>query len=211
MRLSELGSAIYLQALSSSKNAADTILKHLNRQPSDSETFKLQFCLTVPFLLCAAKATMSCQSLTEAQKVRVMDHAIDEYFADLRSDDPKDFVHLDDFLAHQLERATFLAQLPSAIRQSSESGASLKTSLHDIATSVFQKRFSEYQNLWNDDISRSNTPNFFPLLGRKVYSHWTGQEATNPEVFMFSFDLWTELLVFLRTARQVLDSINITA
>ena len=211
MKLSELGSAIYLQALSASKKTADTILEHLDHRRSDWETFKLQFCLTISFLVPAAKAILASSVLSKSEKRKVHDDMVVAYFDDLHTTDPNDFVNTAEFIKDAEERNMFVNSLPDEVALSLQRSGSLgKTSLHDIASAIFNKRFTEYQDWWNSDFQRSMNAGFFPLLPKAVFTHWTGERDTTPEMFKFSLDLWKEHTIFLATLMKVLEKIDLS-
>lgn len=201
----------YILALHSATEAAKELIKVMEiSNDLDSEEKKLQFDLSIGFLVVAAVDVCNNRRWSETLQKEIMDGVCQRYITDLEEFSNRDpignTVDAEFFVRDASERELFKQYAGLKTEKLP------KTSLSALAACLFQKRFLEYQKLHLQDIQtmwrHQDEPRFFylPLMPEKVYEHWSGRQDKTYDRLKFSTTLNLHLSsLSLALAKQLSD------
>ena len=205
---------VYTLALHSATEAAKELIKVMEISSDlDSEEKKLQFDLSIAFLVVAAVSVCNNRWWRETLQKEIMDGVCQRYITYLEefsNRDPVDNTVDAEFFVWETSERELFKQYAGLKTQKLP-----KTSLYTLAACLFQKRFLEYQKLHLQDIetmwSHQNEPRSFylPLLPQKVGAYWSGRQPRTYELLKFSTTLNLHLSNFALSLAKQLSEITV--
>ncbi len=213
----EVNEIVHFFACHAAAEAAKDIIEHMEVENKDAERRKLEFDLSIAFIVVASDSVCGMAKWERNLQTAIMDGVCDLYFGDLekfhRQDPIKNLVDAGFFIRDKNERNLFCAQLPPNAKVDIKN-LRCKTSLPTLARLLFNKRFLEYQELWQLDIKKALTtqPGFIAQMPLKVYEHWSGksgEESRTFESLMFALQLATHFTTFSLVLSKQLSEITI--
>jgi len=217
LTLKQVSQLIYSLALHSATEASKDIIKHKEVENKSAEKDKLEFDLSIAFIVIASDDACGMAKWNKNLQTAIMDGVCDLYFDDLKKFDQQDpiknSVDAGFFIRDKYERALFCKQLPPNAKVDINN-FHCKTSLHTLALLLFNKRFLEYQELWQSDMKKAlaKQPGFIPQMPLKVYEHYSGESGEESRTFeslMFATLLFTYFSSFSLTLYKQLSEITV--
>ena len=211
----EVSQFVYLLALHAATKASEDIIENIEVKNKDTEEKKLQFDLTIAFIFMASESVCGMAKWDKNLQTDIMDGVCDLYFKDLEefSQDIKHAVDAAFFLRDKDEIALFCRYLPPNAKVDINN-FHCQTTLSMLARLLFNKRFIEYQELWQSDMKKvvAEQSGFIPQMPHKVYEHWSGksgEESRTFESIIFTTELFTHLSIFSLAIAKQLSEITV--
>ena len=154
----------YRLGIQSAVLAARDIVKDMQVTNRGAEEQKLQFDLTIAFLVQVASVVFWMDKWNEATKTAIMDNVWDTYISDLQKN--KDLVNAAFFVRDEEEKILVCRQIRQTSADATEVNlGKLQINLYALASILSEKRFSEYKQLLNlDEVGfRSNPAYAIPV------------------------------------------------
>ena len=192
----QVSELIYSLVCDAATEAAKYISEHILKvENEDAEKRKLEFDLIIAFIVVALDSIPSMTKQEKRLRTIIMDGVCDLYFRELEK-----LPHVVDagfFIRDKDERELFCAQLPPTAKVNADN-LHCQTTPFALALILFNKRFLEYQELWQLDMKKALTkqPGFIPDMPHKVYEHWSGKSGE--ELRTFEFLMFATIELFTR-------------
>ncbi len=197
--IEEVINFIYFFTLSEAAKAATDIIKSefFKNKDRDSEEKKLQFDLCFPFLVVVADCVHRATGLSIDTRKNIMDSVCNLYFNSLEKfNQPENNVNARLFIKNKSERSFFLKQNPFPNSKIDVDEFNFKTSLYTIATTLFNKRFLEYKELYKSDLQDDSKQPPLKMVF-KFYENWSGEKGyPGAMASEFLLELFTRIASF---------------